>query len=219
MKAFVSWSGGKDCMYALHRFLSDTENQVECLVNFCDADTLKSRSHGLDASLIKAQSEAMELQIIQEPLTTGFYEYHFREVVSRLKEKGVEAGVFGDIYLREHRDWIERVCGECGIKACFPLWGEQTTDLLQQFIADGYRTLIVAVKKEDRFRDLPGQIFNQTLYKTLESMHGVDPCGENGEYHTFVVDGPLFHYPLSYESGKVYETSDHYFLPVRLKVK
>ncbi|MGL5637240.1 MAG: diphthine--ammonia ligase [Bacteroidales bacterium] len=217
MKAFVSWSGGKDCMYALHRFLSDTENQVECLVNFCDANTLRSRSHGLDASLIKAQAEAMGLQIIQEPLSTGSYEYHFKEVVSRLKKKGVEAGVFGDIYLREHRDWIERVCRDCAIDAVFPLWGQPTNDLMEGFIAADYKTLIVSVRAEERFRDLPGQILNQALYKTLKSMDGVDPCGENGEYHSFVVDGPLFLRPVTYETGEVYEADNHYFLPVKLR--
>lgn len=214
MKAFVSWSGGKDCMYALHKFLSGNGNQVECLVNFCEADSLKSRSHGLDAGLIKAQAEAMKIPLIQEPLTSGSYEFHFKEVAGRLKEAGVDAGVFGDIYLKEHRDWLERVCRESGIVAVFPLWGQPTHTLLQDFIADGYKTLVVSVKDDAKFRPLLGQIFNQELFSDLAEMEGVDPCGENGEYHSFVIDGPLFHHSVNYESGEIYHSGNHFFLPL-----
>lgn len=203
-------------MYALYKFLSDDENQVECLVNFCEADSLKSRSHGLDAGLIKAQAEAMHIPVIQEPLTGGSYEFHFKQVVAQLRQRGVTAGVFGDIYLNEHRDWIERVCRESGIEAIFPLWGESTQTLLKSFIADGFKTLIVSVKDDERFRPLLGQIFDLSLFRSLVDMEGVDPCGENGEFHSFVVDGPLFRYPVKYEKDAIYHSGNHYFLPIRL---
>ncbi|MGL5785614.1 MAG: diphthine--ammonia ligase [Bacteroidales bacterium] len=214
MKAFVSWSGGKDCMYALHKFLSEKENQVVCLLNFCEADSMKSRSHGLDTELIEAQAEALDIPLVQEPLTNGSYEFHFKQVVARLKLRGVTAGVFGDIYLREHRDWLERVCRESGIVAVFPLWGQPTHTLLQDFIADGYKTLIISVKDDEQFRPLLGQIFSQELFSDLAKMEGVDPCGENGEYHSFVTDGPLFRHPVSYESGEIYHSGNHFFLPL-----
>ena len=215
MKAFVSWSGGKDCMYALYKFLSNVENQVECLLNFCEADSLKSRSHGLDADLIKAQGEAMGISVIQKPLAGGSYEFHFKQEVAQLKQRGVTAGVFGDIYLKEHRDWIERVCQESGIEAIFPLWGQSTQSLLQNFIEDGFKTLIVSVKDDERFRSLLGQVFDYSLFRYLAEMEGVDPCGENGEFHTFVVDGPLFLHPVKYQTGDVYHADKHYFLTIR----
>lgn len=203
-------------MYALYKFLSDAENQVECLVNFCEAGNLKSRSHGLDAVLIKAQAEAMNIPLLQEPLSGGSYESHFKMVVAQLKQQGVTAGVFGDIYLNEHRDWIERVCQESGIEAIFPLWGLSTQSLLHDFIEDGFKTLIVSVKDDERFRPLLGKIFDHSLFRYLAEMKGVDPCGENGEFHSFVVDGPLFDHPVKYLTEDTYHSGNHYFLTIRL---
>lgn len=217
MKAFVSWSGGKDCMFALYSFLqASPQNQVSYLINFCDSELLQSRSHGLESSLIQAQAEAIGIPLIQEPVTRGTYELHLKKVINQLKAEGIHTGVFGDIYLDVHRDWIERVCAEMDITPVFPLWGESTTSLMHKFIDAGFRTLLVSVKDEARFHPLLGKEMNYQLLNQLLQMEGVDPCGENGEYHTYVFDGPFFSYPVPYKPGEPYFADNHLLLPIKL---
>ena len=122
MKAFASWSGGKDCMLAVYRLLQKNEMEISSLVHMCDACGTKSRSHGIHKNSIAQQAAAMNIPILQKPVDETGYEACFKSQVQILKKQGVTAGVFGDIYLQEHRVWIERVCADLGITAVFPLW-------------------------------------------------------------------------------------------------
>ena len=215
MKAFASWSGGKDCMLALYRFLKEADNFVECLVNMCDADGIHSRSHGIDKSWIRKQAGLMGIEIVQPVSDFEGYEKVFKNQISELKEKGVEAGVFGDIYLKEHRVWIERVCAEMQIEAIFPLWGEDTEDLLKEFIAEGFKTLVVAIRNDILDNSWLGRIIDNKFLSEIKKLDGIDPCAENGEYHSFVFDGPLFSKAINIVVGDKYGAGNHNFFKLK----
>ncbi len=212
MKAFASWSGGKDCMLALYRYLQKPENSVECLVNMCDSDNEHSRSHGINKSWIQKQALSMGIPVAQPISDFGGYEKAFKEQISILKKSGVQAGIFGDIYLEEHRTWINRVCSEMEIEPVFPLWGEDTGDLLKEFIAEGFQTIVVAVNNQMLDEQWLARIINTEFYNDIINLNGIDPCAENGEYHSFVFDGPLFKKPVKFTHGEKYAKVNHLFL-------
>lgn len=216
MKAFVSWSSGKDCMYALYRFVSRAEGEVVCLLNISDTDSDKSRSHGISGSLIKRQAEALPYPLWQYPTTRYDYEASLKEAISRLKEQGVEAGIFGDIYLDEHRSWIERVCGEMDIKAIFPLWGEDTSKLIYEFVADGFRSITVAVSKRHLPKEYVGRVIdNNFIAELADNYPDMDLCAEHGEYHSYVFDAPIFSHQVAFEKGEITEDDKHYFIELK----
>ncbi len=212
MKVFSSWSGGKDCMLALYRTRLDGEHDVACLVNMCDRYTAYSRSHGQKKELLARQATAMNIRLLQKETTRREYEQDFKSVMRELKSEGFEGGVFGDIYLREHRVWIERVCQEAGIEPIFPLWDNSTTELASEFIASGFKTLLVSVHSRYLPEEFIGKLYDQELVARLVSMPGIDVCAENGEFHTFVFDGPLFTRPVELQKGAVTFYDEHWFL-------
>lgn len=215
MKAFISWSGGKDCMYALHCFLKNDANQAAYLLNMCDAVERKSRSHGLNSELLAAQAHALNIGLVQEPIANNNYEQSFKKAIADLKVQGVTAGVFGDIYLESHRQWIERVCAEMEICPIFPLWGMNTEKLITDFVADGFATLVVSVRKEKLPKEFLGRVIDNLFLSDLRSIGDVDLCGENGEYHTFVFDGPIFDHRVSFKKDKITEDDKHWFLELK----
>lgn len=217
MKAFISWSGGKDCMYALYLYLqkNNKRNEVACLLNMCSADGKRSGSHGLSRSLIQAQAVAMRIPVIQQPVEEENYERSLKKAILELKEQqGVDSGVFGDIYLQEHRDWIERVCCETGITPVFPLWKKDTTKLAHSFIEKNFKAVVVAIRKGKLPETFLGKQFDYAFLSNIKDICGVDPCGENGEYHTFVFGGPLFDYVVPFSEKSRYEDDRHWFLEI-----
>lgn len=214
MKVFASWSGGKDCMLALYRVLQEGAHEVESLVNMCDSDGEHSRSHGIRKQLIAAQAEQISISVIQEPTDFTGYEVCFKAVITDLKKKGVTAGVFGDIYLMEHRTWIERVCDELNITPLFPLWENDTKSLLNEFIDAGFGALTVAVNTDSLDESWLGRELDRAFYRDITSLEGIDPCAENGEYHSFVHAGPIFSQPVSFSKGEPYQRGNHIFLPL-----
>ena len=131
MKVFVSWSGGKDCMLACYRIMRQTEIEVAFLLNMLTETGECSLSHCLPADLLRDQAKAMGIPILQPKASRKEYEKEFKKAIADLKRQGVEAGVFGDIDLQVHRDWIERVCREMEIKAFFPLWNDKREAMLE----------------------------------------------------------------------------------------
>lgn len=203
MNAFMSWSGGKDSCLALYRALS-RGHRVMSLFTMLREDGEVSRSHGISKDLLIMQAEALRLPIAFGSAAWRDYEAAFRGAIALMKQLGIEAGVFGDIDLVEHREWIERVCGELNIEPLLPLWGEDRSKLAEEFVDLGFRALIVTVRGEC----LPERWLGRTLDReTLRELadEGVDPTGEGGEFHTFVYGGPLFHRPLDFSLGEVVE--------------
>lgn len=212
MKAFASWSGGKDCMLAVYRTLQKKEYEVAYLVNMCDNDGEHSRSHGIKKSFIETQAKAMNIAIVQEAADFKGYESSFKAVISELKKDGVTAGIFGDIYLMEHRTWIERVCQELEIEPIFPLWENDTKLLLKEFIEAGFKSLTVAINTDKLDNTWLGRNMNNSFYDDITALKDIDPCAENGEYHSFVYDGPIFSEPVNFSKGEVRTDKNHLFL-------
>ena len=189
MKVVASWSGGKDSCFACYKAILDGFDVVH-LLNFISEEGNRS-SHGLGAELLSIQSQAVEIPIVQSITTKNTYEQDFKKVVDILKQDNIQGIVFGDIYLQGHRDWIERVCNDVDIRPIFPLWGIDTENIVHDFIDSGFDAIIVAIKAEILSEEWLGQKVDKNLIENLKDIK-IDPCGEAGEYHTFVIDGPLF---------------------------
>ncbi len=213
-KAFVSWSGGKETSLACYRAMQNKNLKVEYLVNMVSEDGKRSRSHGLSSALLRAQSDAMGIPIIQRKTTWESYEKVFKRTVSELKKEGVEIGIFGDIDLQEHRDWIERVCREIEIKPVLPLWGKDRERLLKEFIRAGFKAIVVATKADLLGKEWLGRRIDEEFIKDLKRLGNIDLCGEKGEYHTFVFDEPIFREPVKFTTGRKVFKNKHWFLEV-----
>jgi diphthine-ammonia ligase len=215
MKLFTSWSGGKDCMLALYRVLKEKEHEVSHLINMCDIDGMHSRSHGMGKHLIARQAMSMRVEIIQPESDFKSYEALFKKTIKNLKDQGITGGIFGDIYLQEHRDWIERVCSEMAIQPFFPLWQNNTTDLLHEFIHSGFKTIVVSVNAKHLPQSWLGRDIDKDFVRDILKLDGIDPCAENGEYHSFVYDGPILKEPVSFLKGQEYFKYNHWFLDLK----
>lgn len=199
MKVFVSWSGGKDCTFALYQYLkTHSIDTIECLINMQRSTT--QNAHRLSEELIFAQAEAMGIKLIRERLEPGnSYAHHFERVVSELRDqRGVEYGVFGDIYLQVHRDWIEEECRKLKITPIFPIWDMDVHDIYEQFVEAGFKAKVISVQKNDDYEPMLGEYLSMELLEKMKSFSNFDVCGELGEYHSFVMDGPLFKHPVEY---------------------
>jgi len=216
MKAFVSWSGGKDSCLAYYKALEAGVN-VSFLLTMLDEDGLRSRSHGLKKEVFDAQAKTVEKPIIYKEASWESYEEKFKEAINQLKVLGVEAGVFGDLCLPAHKNWVERVCGELGIKALEPLWGEAYENVLNEFFSCGFEAVIISVKSNLIDEDWLGKRFNEKFIDYLKSIK-IDLLGENGEYHTLVTYGPIFKKRIEIVKSKKVQVNDEYSVLNVIKV-
>ncbi len=190
MSYISSWSGGKDSCFACYQAIGKGYN-ISHLVNFISKEYQRVSFHGTEAKLIQLQAEAIGIPLLQKETTGNRYEQEFKEAVKSLIPDGVTGMVFGDIYLPEQKDWVERVCRELDIEAIEPLWGQNPERILLEFINAGFEATIVSAKS-DLFDDKwIGRKVDREFLNHLKD-NNIDPCGENGEYHTFVTDGPMF---------------------------
>lgn len=201
-RAFFSWSGGKDSMLALHRALA-AGWRVEALLAMFDEDGERSRSHAIPPHLMQAQAEALGIPLVIGRAGWVDYEAVFAAQMRRFAAQGITHGLFGDIDLQPHRDWEEKVCAAAGLTAALPLWQQPRRALVDELLALGYRARVVCV--DARFLDAGfcGREFDGAFLADLPPH--VDACGENGEFHTFVFDGPRFVRPVAHERVQVHE--------------
>lgn len=213
-KAFVSWSGGKDCCLACFKAMNDGLD-VRFLLNMATEDGMRSRSHGLSKEVLEMQAQAIDLPLIQRMTSWNDYEQEFSKVLLELKEQGVTDGIFGDIDLDEHRLWVERVCQEYGITPHLPLWAQDQSALLREFIDSGFKALIVAVDASVMGEEWLGRVVDANLVVDLEKAGNITPCGEAGEYHTLVIGGPLFKKDLEVSKAERIMRDNHWFLDIK----
>jgi len=186
-KAAVSWSGGKDSYLALHRTLRTFD--VRALLTMFTEDGTRSRSHGLRPEVVARQASLLNLRLVSGRGSWKTYEEEFKRVLRELAGAGFSHVIFGDIFLDEHKMWVERVCNECGLEAVEPLWGEQTIRLFREFLATGAEAQIVSTKAALLDDNWLGRKLCEEMLPGFESL-GVDACGERGEYHTIVFGSP-----------------------------
>lgn len=221
----TSWSGGKDSCLACHKAIQNGY-KVSHLVNFISAEYKRVAFHGIEARLIQAQADAIGIPLLQKEVHPDDYEPAFKDAVRSLLSTGIKGMVFGDIYLQEHRQWVTRVCQEMGIEAIEPLWGIRTEDILDEFIKNGFEAIVVSAKADTQFgpygiaKEWIGHKVDDEFIRYLKTKPYIDLCGESGEYHTFVVNGPLFKKPVIVDKRQVIKRDTPwgkwYFLDVTL---
>ena len=190
MAAISSWSGGKDSCLACYRAMKEGY-RITYLLNFISKEHKRCCFHGIEARLIKLQADSIGIPLIQKEVTADMkqYEEEFKAAVSDIKD--TRSMVFGDIYLDEHKDWVERVCGDINVTAVEPLWNNSPQRLIEEFIDLGFKAVIVSCQADKFDRGFVGRTIDKNLLLELKERN-ICPCGENGEFHTLVVDGPIF---------------------------
>jgi uncharacterized protein (TIGR00290 family) len=153
----------------------------------------------------------MGIPLLQKETTWEGYEQEFKEAVRSLIPSGVEGMVFGDIYLQEHKDWVERVCGDLGIQSIEPLWGKSAEEILSSFIDDGFEAVIVSAKSKLIDKDWIGRRVDKAFMEYLKRK-SIDICGGNGEYHTLVTDGPIFNRRIQLVESRAISRDNYRFL-------
>lgn len=210
MSYIASWSGGKDSCLACYKAMLDGY-EMHGLVNFISREYGRVSFHGTETRLIQLQAEAIGLRLWQHETTKNGYEREFKEAVRSLIPNGVEGMIFGDIYLQEHRDWTERVCGDLGIEAIEPLWNRDTEEILREFIGADFEAIVIGAKSSVIGAEWLGRRMDQDFIEYLKS-RGVCPCGENGEYHTLVVNGPIFKRAIEIIEARTIARDGYWFL-------
>lgn len=210
MKAFCSWSGGKDsCVSSFKAILEG--HRVEYLFTMFAATARCTRSHRLSRELILAQSQAIGIPLHHRRASWNTYETEFRRALAFFKRDGAEGGVFGNIHISEQKEWVENACAERGIIPLFPLWGMEAKELLLQFIEAGFKAAVVAVNAGLLDTYWLGREIDEESIKKMEQ-EGVDICGEKGEYHTVVVSGPIFKKSITIRNTRVFRRNKVSFL-------
>jgi uncharacterized protein (TIGR00290 family) len=162
----------------------------------------RSRSHAVSLEVMRAQAKSLGTELIAPGASWQDYQTVFIEELLKLKSQNIDAAVFGDIDLQEHRDWEEKVCAAAKIEAVLPLWKENRREMVHEFLAEGFRSVVICVNENYLPKEFCGRIFDEQFINDLPD--GVDACGENGEFHTFVFDGKLFDYPVPYKIDGIY---------------
>ena len=217
MKTVCLWSAGKDSCFACYKALA-SGYEIVSLLHFADSQKNGSLGHGLSQELVEDQSEAIGIPLLCRVVSEMNYRAEFLKTIAELKlEQGIQGIIFGDIYLQEHRDWIESVCLEASVEAVFPLWGKSTSQLAEEIISCGFKAMIVAVEKSSLGDKWLGKIFDREFIHELPQK--IDPCGEKGEFHTFVYDGPFFKRPVKFLTGQKFFRDKNAFLHLSLPGK
>lgn len=196
LKAISSWSGGKDSCLACYRALKQGYD-VKLLLNFISRESKRGCFHGIEGKLLKHQADLIGIPLVQREVSPDMqkYEEEFKAAVTELRGKDIGSMVFGDIYLLEHESWIERVCGDLNINALEPLWNNSPESIIDEFLKAGFKTIIVSCKADIMGKEFLGRYVDKELVEELKK-RGICPCGEKGEFHTLVVDGPIFKKPI-----------------------
>ena len=204
-KVLFSWSGGKDSALALGELMGDPAFEVAGLLTTVTEDYQRISMHGIRRALLDEQAASLGLPLhvvlISKDCDLKLYERRMREVLDAERAAGVEAVAIGDIFLEDLRRYREEKLAQAGMGAVFPLWKRDTKELAQEFLARGFKAVITCVDTEKLDRSFAGRNYDAAFLADLPA--SVDPCGENGEFHSCVWDGPIFSRPLSFTRGEV----------------
>lgn len=203
--ALFNWSSGKDSALALYKILKDPEFETHCLLTSVSEQFQRVSMHGVRIELLKQQAKSiglpLEIMQIPEMPTMEAYESVMENTLEKLKKQGVTHSVFGDIFLDDLRKYREDKLATMGLIGVFPLWKVPTHDLIQEFIALEFKTIVVCVNERYLDKSFVGRVIDQDFINDLPE--NVDVCGENGEFHTFTFDGPIFAKPIDFEVGEI----------------
>ncbi len=202
-KVILSWSGGKDSAMALYELQQSANYEICSLLTTLTRDYDRISMHGVRRALLEKQAESLGIPLekvyIGKNATNEEYEKIMKDVMLKYKKMGISLVAFGDIFLEDVRRYRESNLAKIGMRGIFPLWNRSTGDLAYKFIELGFRAIVTMVDTQFLDGSFVGREYNEEFLNDLPS--GVDPCGENGEFHSFVYDGPIFRSPVPFKIG------------------
>jgi uncharacterized protein (TIGR00290 family) len=224
-KVILSWSGGKDSAIALYALLKSNRYEVVSLLTTVSKQYERISHHGVRVELLEQQAAALgihlhKLYLPQSNCSLKDYETLMKKTMLEYRDKDVLTVAFGDVFLRDLREYRECNLAKVGMKVVFPNWQQDTTELFYKFITLGFRAYLTCVDSEKLGEVFAGRQVDADFIRDLPD--GVDPCGENGEFHSFVYDGPIFQWPVGISIGEVVLRDVRYFadlIPINRKVK
>jgi len=212
-KILLSWSGGKDSALSLFELRKAREPEVTALLTTITEDYDRISMHGVRRELLERQVQALGLPLqkiyIPKNAGNGVYESRMREILDKYHHEGINSVAFGDIFLEDLRQYRERNLAQIGMKGLFPLWRRDSAELVRSFIESGFKAVVVCVDSRVLDRSFAGRIIDHDFLRRLSPQ--VDPCGENGEFHSFVFDGPIFREEVGCTLGEVVERDSLWF--------
>jgi uncharacterized protein (TIGR00290 family) len=212
-KAWLAWSSGKDSAWALHTVRQSGEFDVVALLTTVNRTHARVAMHAVRESLLEMQAAASGLPLVKVPIPSPcpneIYEQAMSEAMARARMEGVRHVIFGDLFLQDVRAYRERNLAGCGMTPVFPLWGRDTRRLAEEMLAGGLSAYLTCVDPRKLDRTFAGHGFDQALLGALP--RGVDPCGENGEFHTFASAGPMFRRAIPVVLGEIVERDGFVF--------
>jgi uncharacterized protein (TIGR00290 family) len=204
-KAILNWSGGKDATLALYKVQQAKSYQIESLFTTVSAELRRITMHGVRESLLLQQAQALglPLQTLALPESTSMEVYNalMREAMEGFVQRGVVASIFGDIHLADLRAYREQQLQQMDLEGVFPIWQQPVAQTIREFIALGFKAVVVCVNARYLSKDFVGRKLDANFVGDLPA--GVDVCGENGEFHSFVYDGPNFEQAVRFELGEI----------------
>ncbi len=215
-KVLLSWSSGKDCAWSLHLLRRQADVEVVALMTTLNEAADRVAMHAVRRTLLEAQAERTGLPLwavnLPWPCSNADYEQRMRAVCDRAISEGIDAVAFGDLFLEDVRDYRIRQMQDTGLELLFPAWGIPTGELADQMIAGGLKAKITCVNPLKLPASFAGREFDRSFLEDLPE--GIDPCGENGEFHSFVYDAPVFTAPIDVRTGEVVERDGFIFADV-----
>lgn len=203
--AFMNWSGGKDSALCLYKALQSKQCNIQCLLTNVNASHNRVSMHGVRRSLLEMQAASIgiPLQTIELPEEPTMEEYEniMTKKLHQLKSSGFTKALFGDIFLEDLKNYREQKLKQFDIDCIFPLWKIDTTELIKEFIALGFKAIIVCINENYLDKSFCGRLIDESFINDLPN--NVDVCGENGEFHSFVFDGPIFKQPIKFFKGEI----------------
>jgi uncharacterized protein (TIGR00290 family) len=205
MKAFFNWSGGKDSALALYHAQKSGLYSIEKLLTNINGKHQRVSMHGVRENLLKQQAESIGLPlqkiILPEEPSMQEYEKQMKQNLLLLKKENFTHAVFGDIFLEDLKNYREQQLASIGLYAVFPIWKRDSVELINEFLDLGFKTILVCIKADMLPKEFAGRVIDREFLRDLPK--NVDACGENGEFHTFVFDGPIFSKPIYFEKGEI----------------
>jgi len=201
----ISWSGGKDSSLALYEIQKSRDYEVAALITTITSDYDRVSMHGLRTILLDEQASSLNIPLekifISKNASNDEYESRLKEVLLKYKQLGIRDVVFGDLFLEEIKKYREDLLGKIGMECVFPIWKKDTAKLALEFIDAGFKAVTVCVDSKALGEEFAGREFDEHFLDDLPKT--IDPCGENGEFHTFVYDGPIFKNRISHHLGEI----------------
>ncbi len=212
-KVIVCWSGGKDSAFAVHELQKDADYEIVALLTTITEEYERISMHGVRVKLLELQAEAMGINLekvfISKETTNRQYETKMQQALKKYAELGVSAVVFGDIFLEDLRKYRENNLAKIGLKGLFPLWKRDTGELAHKFIDAGFRAVTTCVDSHFLGKEFVGNFYDEGFLSALPA--DVDPCGENGEFHSFVYDGPIFKKKIGHRRGEIVMRENRFY--------